>query len=220
MVGQSCNSHKVYKTWLGTLELVDTFSEASPLLEYLKTNPVDLIFLDIHLPKLSGIDFLKICPNRPYVIITTAFTDYALEGYDLNVVDYLLKPFSFQRFAQAVSKAFDIVGSVEEKSKRDEVFIKSGYDYIKVIINDIQYIKSDADYTEVFENERKHISSEPLRFWIDYLDENKFIQIHKSYIVNMSKIDKISGNRVYMMNREVLPVGRVYKDQFSKRFLK
>lgn len=205
---------------LGTLELVGVFSEASPLVEFLKTHQVDLIFLDIHLPKLTGIDFLKICPNPPHVILTTAYSDYALEGYELNVIDYLLKPFSYQRFVQAVSKVFAAIGSAEVKIKREEVFIKSGHDHIKVILKDILYIKSDADYTEVYEQERKHISSEPLRFWMDYLDSDQFIQIHKSYIVNMSKIEKISGNRVYMSNKEILPVGRVYKDQFSKRFLK
>ena len=207
--------------------MIGTFGEPTAVLDFLKSNPVDLIFLDIHLPKISGIDLLKIIPNSPHVILTTAFPDYALESYELNVVDYLLKPFSFQRFVQAVAKVpFEKSRSggstVEESSEglKNEVFIKTGYDYTKIVISDIEYIKSDADYTEIVIGGKKKISSEPLRHWQELLDQNSFVRIHKSYIVNTSKIQKVSGNRVYLENEEVLPIGRAYKDDFSSRFLK
>jgi DNA-binding LytR/AlgR family response regulator len=210
-----------------SLELIGTFGEPTAVLDFLKSNRVDLIFLDIHLPKISGIDLLKIIPDSPHVILTTAFPDYALESYELNVVDYLLKPFSFQRFVQAVAKVpFDNSASGtyrdEEAAEglKNEVFIKTGYDYTKIVISDIEYIKSDADYTEIVSGGKKKISSEPLRHWQELLDQKSFVRIHKSYIVNISKIQKVSGNRVYLENEEVLPIGRAYKDDFSSRFLK
>jgi DNA-binding LytR/AlgR family response regulator len=190
---------------------------------------VDLIFLDIHLPKISGIDLLRIMPNKPQVILTTAFPDYALESYELNVVDYLLKPFSFQRFVQAVAKvqqrgaghtAAEQNNEESSLDSRNEVFIKTGYDYTKIVISDISYIKSDADYTEIVVNGKKRISSEPLRHWEELLDKNSFVRIHKSYIVNTSKIIKVSGNRVILDTDEILPIGRAYKEDFASRFLK
>ncbi len=208
---------------IGTLELKGTYPDATAAIDQLKAESIDLVFLDIHLPKISGIEFLKILTNRPSIILTTAFSEYAVESYELNVVDYLLKPFSFERFVQAVSKVQEQSTDnkkVADRAKVDgEVFIKSGYDHIKVVIPDIHYIKSDADYTEIHLNDKKHISSEPLRFWADYLDSNQFIRIHKSFIVNTSKIEKISGNRIQLVSGEALPLGRAYKEQFSKKFL-
>jgi len=210
-----------------TLDLVGVFSEPTSVIDFLKDNQVDLIFLDIHLPKISGIDLLKILPESPQVILTTAFPDYALESYELNVVDYLLKPFSFQRFIQAVAKVRDkslqVANSDDEPSpfeSKNEVFIKTGYEYTRIVISDINYIKSDADYTEILVDGKKRISSEPLRHWQELLDNKIFVRIHKSYIVNTSKIVKVSGNRVYLENDEVIPIGRAYKDDFAARFLK
>ena len=214
---------------VSTLDLIGTFSEPTPVLEFLNENEVDLIFLDIHLPKISGIDLLKIMPNKPQVILTTAFPDYALESYELNVVDYLLKPFSFQRFVQAVAKVQQrgpghaMAEQEQEASNldsRNEVFIKTGYDYTKIVISDISYIKSDADYTEIVVSGKKRISSEPLRHWEELLDKNNFVRIHKSYIVNTSKIIKVSGNRIILDTDEILPIGRAYKEDFASRFLK
>lgn len=222
-------AQRILKTFIEdvkSLELIGTFGEPTAVLDFLKSNTVDLIFLDIHLPKISGIDLLKIIPNSPHVILTTAFPDYALESYELNVVDYLLKPFSFQRFVQAVAKVPLSKSTSDPNSEgefyegfKNEVFIKTGYDYTKIVISDIEYIKSDADYTEIMIAGKKKISSEPLRHWQEILDQNSFVRIHKSYIVNTSKIQKVSGNRVYLENEEVLPIGRAYKDDFSSRFL-
>jgi DNA-binding LytR/AlgR family response regulator len=150
-----------------------------------------------------------------------------LESYELNVVDYLLKPFSFQRFVQAVAKVPANSKTPESDSReeneeglRNEVFIKTGYDYTKIVISDIEFIKSDADYTEIVIGGKKRISSEPLRHWQELLDQKSFVRIHKSYIVNTSKIQKVSGNRVHLENGDILPIGRAYKEDFSSRFLK
>lgn len=214
---------KKYIEDFGTLQLKATFSNAIQAMEFLKTEEVDLMFLDIHLPKISGIDFLKMLPNSPAVILTTAFSEYALESYEFNVVDYLLKPFSFQRFVKAVSKvpSKDVAQSIEPNDNiRQEIFIKSGYEYIKITIDDILYIKSDADYTEIFIPNKKCLSSEPLRYWLENLDNEQFMRIHKSYIINTTKVERIASNQVFLKGEIIIPIGRAYKENFAERFLK
>lgn len=218
---------KKYIADVGTMELKGTFADALQAMEFLKTVGVDLIFLDIHLPKVSGIDFLKMLSEKPQVILTTAFPDYALESYEYDVTDYLLKPFSFERFVQAVSK---VDPSPSEKShqpstsvtdsKSEVIFIKSGYELIKLIVSDIHFIQSDADYTEVFTTEKKYLSQEPLRYWEETLDNEQFIRTHRSYILNISKIEKIVGNQVLLDEQTRIPIGRAYKENFIQHVLK
>lgn len=217
---------KKYIDDMGTLDLMGVFSDALQAIDLLKKEPIDLMFLDIHLPKISGIDFLKSLQHPPKVILTTAFTEYALESYELNVVDYLLKPFSFQRFVKAVSKVSvnktmnnEQPALQEAQIPTKEIFIKSGYEHIKVILSDILHIESDADYTEIVTEHKKHLSSEPLKFWEDTLPKINFYRIHRSHIINTDKIEKLSGNQVYLNNGSVLPIGRAYKDDFVKRIL-
>lgn len=212
---------------IGTLQLKATFSDALQALEYLKTEEVDLAFLDIHLPKISGIDFLKVVQNPPHIILTTAFSDYALESYEFSVVDYLLKPFSFQRFVKAVSKippkmqVSDSTSSSEnQQTVLDHLFIKSGYEHIKINLSDILYIQSDTDYTEIVLPEKKHISSDSLRYWSETLNPLQFVRIHKSYIVNVNKIEKMMGNQLYLLGGIVVPIGRAYKEEFVSRFIR
>lgn len=214
---------KKYISDLGTIELLATFPDALQAMEFLREYTTDLIFLDIHLPKISGIDFLKTLAQKPNVILTTAFSDYALESYEYHVVDYLLKPFSFERFVQAVSKVRlpkPEQKLVSQASDMDVIFIKSGYEHIKINVTDILYIQSDADYTEVFTHEKKYLSHEPLRFWEETLLNGKFIRTHKSYILNISKIVKIVGNQVLIDEHTHIPVGRAYKDNFMQHVLK
>lgn len=212
---------------IGSLQLKGVFSDAIQAMEFLNSNSVDLMFLDIHLPKISGIDFLKTMSNPPYVILTTAFSDYALESYEFNVVDYLLKPFSFQRFVKAVAKVptKNIVKQSDEalldnQQYRKEIYIKSGYEHVKIIVKDIIYIKSDADYTEIITSEKKYLSSEPLRFWEENLNQKLFFRTHKSFIINTSKIKKIMGNQVYLVENIRTPIGRAFKEVFMKSLLK
>lgn len=211
---------------IGNLELKAVFTDALQAMDFLRTESIDLIFLDIHLPKISGIDFLKSLAHRPHVILTTAFSDYALESYNYDVVDYLLKPFSFERFVQAVSK---VPAPKPEQSGQDSMpdnsasmdilFIKSGYEHIKIDVADIRYIQSDADYTEIFSVERKYLSNEPLRYWEENLNPKRFVRIHKSYIINTSKIEKIVGNQVRLDKDTNLPIGRAFKENFMKLVL-
>ncbi|MEL6868002.1 MAG: LytTR family DNA-binding domain-containing protein [Bacteroidota bacterium] len=215
---------KKYIEDMASLALKATFTDALQAMDFLKVETVDLIFLDIHLPKISGIDFLKTLAHPPAIILTTAFPDYALESYELDVVDYLLKPFSFQRFVKAVSKVPVQQPSspgTADSSPRKDFFIKSGYELIKIAIEDIDYIKSDADYTELMTAHKKHLSAEPLRYWLGQLPDNQFVRIHKSFIINTKRIERIVGNQLYLIGRpEAIPIGRTYKEPFINRFVK
>ncbi|MCI4668590.1 MAG: LytTR family DNA-binding domain-containing protein [Bacteroidia bacterium] len=212
---------KKYIEEIGSLELKGVFSNALQAIDFLKMEPVDLIFLDVHLPKMSGIEFLKTLTEPPAIILTTAFSDYALEGYELDITDYLLKPFSFQRFVKAVNKVpgKDMLQGTSNPTPAKDLFIKSGHDYIRIELEDLLYIKSDADYTELYTEEKKYLSSEPLRNWVQNIGNEQFVRVHKSYIVNTSKIEKISGNQIYLIKGGVIPIGRVYKEEFLNRFV-
>ena len=209
------------------MELKATFADALKAMDFLKTEHIDLIFLDIHLPKISGIDFLKTLPNKPHVILTTAFSEYALESYEYQVVDYLLKPFSFERFVKAISKVpiaraerhtEKIVP--ENKSTPEILFIKSGYEHLRISIDDILFIQSEADYTEIFTPQKKHLTSHSLKHWLRTLPLGQFTQVHKSFIVNTRKILKVSGNSIFFDKDTFVPIGRAFKEGFVEGYLK
>ncbi|MEM6806756.1 MAG: response regulator transcription factor [Bacteroidota bacterium] len=213
---------KKYIGDLGSLNLTATFSNGIEAMGFLQTHKTELIFLDIHLPKLSGLDFLKSLNNPPHIILTTAFPDYALESYELNVVDYLLKPFSFQRFVKAIAKVPSFSSEREAESESmpvKEIFIKSGYEHIKVVVADILFIKADSDYTEIYFGERKILSQESLRYWGEKLGETQFIRVHKSYLLNTTWVEKVVGKQIYLQGGNIIPIGRAYKESFSKKFL-
>lgn len=204
------------------MELVGVFSDGIQAMDFMDKEPVDLMFLDIHLPKINGLDFLKSIAEPPQVILTTAFSEYALEGYDLNVVDYLLKPFSFQRFLQAVNKV--VVRGENPALETDngtiqEIYVKSSHEHIKVLVKDIFSISSDSDYTEIQLKNKKILSNEPLRHWMEVLTGAPFYQVHKSHIINTQKIDRISGNQIQLTDGSKVPLGRAYKDNFLKSIL-
>ena len=211
---------KKYIADLDSLQLMGTYGDALKALEYMQQEQIDLVFLDIHLPKMSGLDLLKSLQHRPYVILTTAFAEYALESYEYDVVDYLLKPFSFQRFVRAVSK---LPGSGLDGAKakdKQSIFIKSGYEYVKIAVPDIAYIHSDADYTEIHTPEKKHLSYQPLKHWISLFDPKLFAQIHKSYVVNITKIEKVGSNELVLLNGETLPIGRAFREPFMEKYIR
>lgn len=213
---------KKYISDTNDLELCGTFGDALAAMDFLQKISVDLIFLDVHLPKISGLNFISILSPRPLVVLTTAFPQYALESYERDVVDYLLKPFSFERFYKAILKVQRMLGKIStteptQQSGNNSILIKEGYDYFKITINDIIYIKSDGDYTFVITTEKRHMTLNPLKYWIQQLPENNFYQIHRSYIVNLSRITKITGNTA-IVNEQKLPIGRVFKKDFMERY--
>lgn len=204
------------------LELVASFDNPMDAMEYLDKNSVDLIFLDIHMPDLTGIEFTRILENRPKIIFTTAYEKYALEGFKLEAVDYLLKPFNYEEFLKAARKAEKLIGL--EKSAQDEVeanneflFLKSEYKIRRINFNEIKYIEGLKDYVKVYlQHEPKPILSlNTLKSLEAKLPSNKFMRVHRSYIVNLEKIDTIERSRI-IFEKVYIPVSEQYKDKFQE----
>jgi len=207
------------------LELVETFTNPLKALHFLQHEQVDLIFLDIHLPKMTGMDLLKILPNRPKVIVTTAFSDYAIEGFELDVVDYLLKPISFDRFIKSVSKVLYTPSHLPTEQQpvhlpqtipQQSIFVKSDRSIIRLDIAQIIYIKSEDDFSKVFLQDKRHLLSQTLKAWEEILPSEQFCRIHKSCIVNLQFVEKIEGNEVFT-SKYRLPIGRSYRDSFLEQ---
>ncbi|MGI9541908.1 MAG: LytR/AlgR family response regulator transcription factor [Cyclobacteriaceae bacterium] len=204
------------------LTLLNTFTDPLSALAFMQKEKVNLIFLDIHLPKISGMDFLKILPYKPKVILTTAFSEYAIEGYEFDVVDYLLKPISFERFMKAISKVIYQTERSEPATKgiaNDSdhyIFVKSDRTIVKIDTTTIIYIKADSDFTRVITSDKNYFLSYPLKYWQEVLPRNNFCRVHKSYIVNLNHVDQIEGNQI-VTSKEKLPIGRSFKEDFMQR---
>ncbi len=196
-----------YASEIPSITISATFQTALEGLEFLKNNHIELIFLDINLPGISGISFLRSLANPPKVIITSAYSQYALEGFELDVVDYLLKPFSFERFLKSITRALNQTS----ESPHDFTFIKSDKEYFQVKNNEICYLKADDDFTRVYTSKKMHLDNRTLRTWEEGLPGN-FIRVHRSYIINRNFVSKIAGNRVFLDSVEI-PIGRSYKDR-------
>ena len=212
------------------LELVGQFKKAADALEIINTGQVDLIFLDIQMPDFTGIEFMESLQNKPLVIFTTAYSEYALKGYELEVIDYLLKPIEFERFIKAVNKAakqFMLQSNNSENTpektgtgkEQDFIFVKSGYKSIKVKLDDILYIEGLKEYANIFTEERKYTMLERLKNLESTLPSHKFMRVHKSFIVAIDKIDAIYGNIIEIKNKKI-PVGRTYKKEIENTLLK
>ena len=210
-----------YVLELPGLELKGKCSDAIEAMEVLQDQEIDLIFLDINMPRLSGINFLKTYKNPPMVVITTAYTEYALESYELSVLDYLKKPFSFERFLQAVQKAEEkMKGGVEpqetEKDEREYIFVKANKKTININLDSILYVEALGDYVKIFTQEGHIVTYQSLKGIERLLPSQKFYRIHKSYIVSLSKIKSIEGNMVHM-EKATIPIGNNYKQNFFQR---
>jgi DNA-binding LytR/AlgR family response regulator len=210
-----------YISELPKLELIGKCSDAIEAMELLQEQEVDLIFLDINMPRLSGINFLKTYKNPPMVVITTAYIEYALESYELNVLDYLKKPFSFERFLQAVQKAEDRAKGTSElqetgKEERDYIFVKANKKTININLDSILYVEALGDYVKIFTNQGHIVTYQSLKGIERLLPSQKFYRIHKSYIVSLSKIKSIEGNMVHL-EKGTIPIGNNYKQNFFQR---
>ena len=211
---------KKYISNADNLILKGTFSNPLEAKNYLLKEKIDLIFLDIHLPKMSGLEFLKSVENHPKVILTTAYSEYALESYQYNVIDYLLKPFSYDRFLKSIQKVNNLDNKSQffNKNNSNILYIKTGYEVLKIDSNEIYYIKSDGDYTEIFMETKKILTSDSLKNWLEKLKSN-FCQVHKSYIINEHHFNKLLKNQLYLNNDIVIPLGRSYKKTFIEKNL-
>jgi len=205
------------------LELVGTTTNPFEALNMVQENKVDLVFLDIQMPELTGIQFLKICGDKCKVILTTAYPEYALDGFDLNVVDYLLKPISYERFYKAAQKAQQIILPAQNEvvsspgQVNDFVFIKGDTKnkFIKVNYNEILYIEGLKNYVSVYTANQRIITYQPLRELETQLPHPPFYRVHKSYIISLEKIKMIDGNALYIGDQSI-PIGDTYREAFFK----
>jgi DNA-binding LytR/AlgR family response regulator len=209
---------KEFSKRTGFINLIDTFTNPLDSIKTFSRFNIDLVFLDIQMPNISGFDFLKSISNPPIVIFTTAFPEYALKGFEANAVDYLVKPFSFERFLKAVNKAFELnqlrkEPAVADKAKPDFLMVKVEYSTVKIDFNDILYVEGLKDYIKIFCGAKPILTKSTLRNIEEKLSSEMFIRVHKSFIVSMKKIKKIENNRI-IIGETRIPVGDQYKDHF------
>jgi len=181
---------------------------------FFKSASVDLIFLDIQMPKLTGYEFLKSLKNPPKVIVTTAYQEFALEGYELDVVDYLLKPFSLDRFAKSIQKVIPDIGPMPTPKEEDsgKIFLKSDKKFVQLEKRTILYVQALGNYSKVFHQEGMLICPDKISDLEAKLGTNLFLRVHKSYLVNTAQIKMIEGNRLFVKEQEI-PIGVTYKTE-------
>jgi two-component system, LytTR family, response regulator len=196
------------------LELQGAFKDAILATDFLRNNNTDLVFLDIHLPKLKGMAFLKTLTNPPAIIITTAYHQYAVEGFNLNVTDYLLKPFEFERFLVAVNKVKAAQSERQkaiESNEKDFIFLNVQKKKVKILFSEILYIESQREYIKIVTTKKEYISKMSTHEIESLLPANLFKRIHRSFIVSVSKIESYTAEMVEM-NGISIPIGRGYRD--------
>jgi two-component system, LytTR family, response regulator len=198
------------------LELVDVFKDAISANTFLQTTKVDLIFLDIHLPKLRGLDFLKSLLNPPVVIVTTAYHQYAIEGFELNVADYLMKPISFKRFTTAVNKAVKLIKSNEtsKENSTDAIYLNVNRRKVKILLNDIFYVESKREYVMIATLKDEYISKVSTTELEEMLPPERFRRIHRSFIIAINKISSYSKENVEIKGRNI-PIGKNFRKEFA-----
>ena len=203
---------KEYVEKISYLNLLQSFDNGFEAIGFLKKQQVDLIFLDIKMDELTGIQLLESLEIKPFVIVTTAYSEYALKGYELNVIDYLLKPFSISRFIQAVEKVSARLDKSSNEN-RDFFFVKTEYRIEKVFFQDILFIAGMRDYRCIQTNSRKILTLQTFTELVQKLPKSKFCRVHKSYIVTLNKIDLIERNRIKIRDT-FIPISETYKENF------
>lgn len=213
------------------MELVASCRNPVEAMEHVRSGGIDIMFLDIQMPDLTGIEFLQTLRERPVVVFTTAYPDYALEGYSLDVIDYLVKPFSFERFVKAVHKATSQVDLINGQSDKpaaesqapaeDDVnqflIVKADHKKYKIAFEDLLYIEGLKAYVSYFTKEKRVVALESLKRLEEVLPADRFIRIHRSYIVPIRKVEAITGNQVEVAGKK-LPIGKSYKETVMERF--
>lgn len=210
---------------LNDVELVAKCSNAIEAFEVLKNKTIDLVFLDIQMPELTGIEFLKSLHNPPQIIFTTAFRNYAIEAFDLNVLDYLLKPISFDRFLKAINKYYtrneakisEIPKNlnVDNRQEKDHIFIKKNKTMVKVAFAEILFVESMKDYVKIHTKTETHFVKHQISALEEDLPESEFIRVHKSFIVPIRRVATVSPNSIGIGEAKI-PIGRNYKEYVLK----
>lgn len=213
---------KKYCDMLPNMNLLKDCYDAIEALDFLNTSAeVDLIFLDLNMPKLKGFQFLRTLPKKPKVIVTTAYQEFALEGYELDIMDYLLKPFSFERLLKAVNKAFPQPSEKstvqQKKGEIQRMFLRSDKKHIQVAVDDILYFEASGNYTKVVLKEEMITIRETITNLIYQLPESDFMQVHRSFIVALNHIRSIEGNQIIIADHKI-PIGKFYKENVIRLF--
>lgn len=216
------NVLSAYASTIPGLQVIKTFTDSRAAAVFIQQQPVDLLLLDIQMPYLTGFDLVKTLPPDTMVIFTTARHDYAVQAYELDVLDYLVKPIARERFEKAIQKAFEYrqyrkVWTEQKNVGRNFLMIKADYRIIKLLFDDIAYIEGLSEYVKIYAGEKTHTTLAALKSLESELPADKFIRIHKSYIVALSAIDQFNSRTIQLHNGKELPVGRSYKEQFMQR---
>lgn len=213
-------NHYISETPL--LVVVKECHHAMAAFEYLQQHRVDLIFLDVQMPRLLGTELLRSLPHAPKVIFTTAYRDYAVEGFELGAVDYLLKPYSFDRFLRAVHKVLDLervpqaTPNILANSSDRFLYVRADRKMVKIMVDDIRYIESLKDYVRIFVKDHQIITKQTITALEEMLPENEFVRVHRSFIVALKKVDSYNHHSLFV-NKSELPVGPLYKQEILKR---
>jgi len=219
------------------LDIIEDFSKKIPFLnfigrctsafeaiEILNKQKVDLIFLDINMPHISGIEFLKSLESRPMIIFTTAYSEFAVEGFELSAIDYLVKPIAYDRFLKAVNKAYELyslkLGKTDSpdtvaKPKPEYLLVKADYSTIKIKLDDIIYIEGLKDYIKIYRGGKPVLTKSTMKNIEDRLSGKKFIRVHKSFIISVAKIEAIENQRIIIGEKRI-PIGEQYKENLNK----
>nr|WP_321410835.1 DNA-binding response regulator [uncultured Carboxylicivirga sp.] len=213
-------ARQLIREHIGKIPGFDLSGECSSAMEamaFLREEHVDLIFLDIQMPQITGLDFLRTIVKRPKVIITSAYRDYALEGFDLDVIDYLLKPITFDRFFKSISRYCqsnqpatlnEVI--LNDKSPQSFLYVRENKRFVKVVYDDVLYVEGFSEYVKIYTSEKRVITKLSLTWMEDQLPEDRFIRIHKSYIVALNKIDAFTAGSIEIGNKK-FPIGRSFK---------
>ena len=191
------------------LDLKETFVSAMEALAYLKNNPCDLIFLDINMPDITGLDFSQLLPQNTSVIFTTAYSQYAVDAFNLNALDYLLKPIDFSRFMKSCQKAYGVIN--KEAPKVSYLFIKDGYDLVRVSLENLLFVESEGNYLTFKELDKKTLTRMTMTEALEMLPKSDFFRVHKSYVINLNQVKKIERHQVWV-GAEAVPIAANYKD--------
>ncbi|MFT3910893.1 MAG: LytTR family DNA-binding domain-containing protein [Ferruginibacter sp.] len=201
------------------IDLVATFTDAFKAMAYLQKEPADLVFLDIKMPDISGIDFYNSLQKKPLLIFTTAYSEHAVASFELDAVDYLLKPFALARFLKACNKAFELYKFRNGNDNTDHLYIKNGYEQVKVMYDDILYLEATGNYVTFVLKDKTILSRSTFAEAVNLLPPGKFVRVHRSYTVAIDKIDKAERYQV-VINTRTIPVSEAYSDQLAAIFKK
>lgn len=210
---------KEYVSKIPALQLLETFEDAISAIDYLNKHKVNILFVDINMPDITGIELVRSLDEKPMVIFTTAYKKFAYEGFELDAIDYLLKPIDFTRFNKAAQKAIDYYAYMKAKNTTESacVFVRSEYKMLKVMFDDIEYVEGLEDYVKIhIKNQKPILTLATLKAFIEKLPSEKFVRIHRSYVIPVDEVISVYNKKVLLKSRKELPIGITYSNVINK----